>query len=167
MPITLDGTTGTTTPTVKLNSSGGGSMTLSVPSTASTLTQVVPAVSGTLVTSGDTATVTSAMLATAVKPLGVGQTWQDVAASRALSTDYTNSTGRPIMVSVSCQGSGTASRGSITAVVGGVTIASAIVSESSGVWNQMVEQICFIVPDATVYRVNGTVAMISYWAELR
>jgi hypothetical protein len=44
MAITLDGTTGATIPTVKLNSTGGGSMTLSVPSTASTLTQVVPAV---------------------------------------------------------------------------------------------------------------------------
>ena len=32
--------------------------------------------------------------------LGVGQTWQDVTASRALGVTYTNSTGKPIMVSV-------------------------------------------------------------------
>ena len=32
--------------------------------------------------------------------LGTGQTWQDVTGSRVLATTYTNSTGRPIMVSV-------------------------------------------------------------------
>lgn len=31
---------------------------------------------------------------------GIGQTWQDVTASRALGTTYTNSTGKPIQVSV-------------------------------------------------------------------
>lgn len=34
--------------------------------------------------------------------LGMGQTWQDLTASRALGTTYTNSTGRPILVNVSC-----------------------------------------------------------------
>ena len=33
-------------------------------------------------------------------PIGVGQTWQDVSASRASGTTYTNSTGRPIFISV-------------------------------------------------------------------
>lgn len=47
---------------VKLNSAGGGSVTLDVPSTASTFTQIHPAVNGTLVTTGDTATVTPTML---------------------------------------------------------------------------------------------------------
>ena len=32
--------------------------------------------------------------------LGVGQTWQDVTANRSLSTIYTNSTGKPIAVSL-------------------------------------------------------------------
>lgn len=47
---------------VKLNSSGGGSVTLDVPSTASTFNTIVPANSGTLVTTGSAAVVTPAML---------------------------------------------------------------------------------------------------------
>lgn len=47
---------------VVLQSSGGGSVTLSEPSTASNFTATFPAVTGTVVTTGDTATVTPTML---------------------------------------------------------------------------------------------------------
>jgi hypothetical protein len=40
--------------------------------------------------------VTSPKAETLMQPIGVGQTWQDVTASRAVGTTYTNSTGRPI-----------------------------------------------------------------------
>jgi len=33
--------------------------------------------------------------------LGIGQSWQDMSASRAVGTTYTNSTGRPIYVAIS------------------------------------------------------------------
>lgn len=42
--------------------------------------------------------VTSTQLATAVTPVGVGQTWQDVSGSRSVGSTYTNSTGRPIQI---------------------------------------------------------------------
>lgn len=42
------------------------------------------------------ASVTTTQLATAVQPIGVGQTWQAV--TRNQGTTYTNSTGRPIML---------------------------------------------------------------------
>ena len=45
--------------------------------------------------------VTSDKLATAVQPVGVGQTWQNVIGSRAKRTTYQNTTGRPIVVAVS------------------------------------------------------------------
>lgn len=51
---------------VKINSSGGGSVTLDVPSTASTFTATVPANNGTIVTTGSTAAVSQAMLASGV-----------------------------------------------------------------------------------------------------
>ena len=51
---------------VRLQSSGGGSVTLDVPSTASTFTATVPANTGTLVTTGSTAAVTQGMLASGV-----------------------------------------------------------------------------------------------------
>jgi len=47
---------------VKLNSSGGGSVTLTTPSTASDFTATFPAVTGNVVTTGSTAAVTPAML---------------------------------------------------------------------------------------------------------
>ena len=46
------------------------------------------------------AAVTSAKMATAVQPIGVGQTWQNMFASRAAGTTYTNTTGRPIQIVV-------------------------------------------------------------------
>lgn len=49
---------------LKLNSSGGGAVTLDVPSTASLFTLTAPAVNGNLVTTGDSGTVTNTMLAT-------------------------------------------------------------------------------------------------------
>jgi hypothetical protein len=51
---------------VRLNSSGGGSVTLDVPSTASTFTATIPANTGTVVTTGSTAAVTQGMLAAGV-----------------------------------------------------------------------------------------------------
>jgi hypothetical protein len=44
------------------------------------------------------ASVTTTQLATAVQPIGVGQTWQTV--TRTVNVTYTNSTGRPIMLSI-------------------------------------------------------------------
>ena len=51
---------------VRLNSSGGGSVTLDVPATAGTFNAVIPANNGTIVTTGSTAAVTQGMLASGV-----------------------------------------------------------------------------------------------------
>jgi hypothetical protein len=51
---------------LKLNSSGGGSVTLDVPVTASTFTATIPANTGTVVTTGSTGVVTQAMMASGV-----------------------------------------------------------------------------------------------------
>lgn len=53
--------------------------------------------------------------------IGFGQSWQDVTAQRALSTTYTNTTKRPIVVKVSVQVS-SSSGGSVGMQVGGQTI---------------------------------------------
>lgn len=47
--------------------------------------------------------VTQAKLDTLVVPLGIGQTWTNVTASRALGTTYTNTTGRPIEILIAWQ----------------------------------------------------------------
>ena len=101
-------------------------------------------------------------LADNLLPLGVGQTWQDVTASRALGTDYTNNTGRPIEVFVT--GNGTAVAGSSgVVVIGGVSMGifgNYGSSAKSG--------ITFTVPAGTTYRVNaGSNFELYQWAELR
>jgi len=53
------------------------------------------------------------------KVLGINQTWQDLTASRALNTTYTNTTDRPIQLMVDVRDSG--SVGSLTFDINGIT----------------------------------------------
>ena len=110
-------------------------------------------------TSGNVLTSTgSAWASTAPSYFGTGQTWTDVTSSRALGTTYTNSTGKPILVSIFCS----FSNGSSAAlVVGGVTTGYA--SFFAGGSNN----IQAVVPNGSTYSISGTYASIGYWAELR
>lgn len=92
----------------------------------------------------------------AAAQIGAGQTLQNVAASRVVSTTYTNSTGRPIWVSITGTGSGTAvqisSDGSTWRRIG--------ILDSQGL------SVNFPVPAGWRYRVNGA-ATIADWIEIR
>ena len=103
------------------------------------------------------ANVTQAKLETLCVPLGVGQTWTNVAASRAFATTYTNSTGRPIFVYVQSTGASS----SMTATVAGVIVAGANTTSTASV-------VYFIVPSGATYVVAqvGGVSIVR-WAELR
>lgn len=92
--------------------------------------------------------------------MGVGQTWQDVTASRAFATTYTNGTGKPIQVVVT----GTASGGGVSIVftVGGVTIPFFGYSASGG--NGYAGG-TVIVPVGATYSCAG--ATLNTWLELR
>lgn len=94
--------------------------------------------------------------------IGVAQTWQVVTGSRALGTGYTNSTGRPIEVQVTAQGSGTTSY--LEAVIGG-TILVARANTPSGNSNSL----RFIVPVSATYTVSGFggTNTLTNWSELR
>ncbi|CRI58060.1 Phage-related tail fiber protein-like protein [Pseudomonas sp. CCOS 191] len=98
---------------------------------------------------------------TALLTLGMGQSWQDVKAWRALSTTYTNSTGRPIAVTVT----GSIAAGvSLTAVVNGVVAAMHFTNAGYAT----PPFLAFIVPPGHAYSVNGTGGItISAWSELR
>lgn len=91
------------------------------------------------------------------KPVGVGQTWQNVTASRAFNVTYTNTTGRTIFVQVSQQSSTTYFNG----VVDGVAIMS--VREDSTSDNP----VGFLVPPGSTYRVDTTSGSLLTWFELR
>jgi hypothetical protein len=93
--------------------------------------------------------------------VGKGQTWQNVAGSRALNTTYTNSTGRPIFVVISVQPSAS---GNTTLVLDGVTYGQAVSASTATI----VGTVTLIVPNGGTYRLNsgGTVS-ITNWLELR
>jgi hypothetical protein len=90
---------------LKLNSSGGGSVTLQEPTTASNVTLNLPAADGTVVSTASTAVVTPAML---TQPLTSGTA---VASTSGTSVDFTGIPSWVKRVTVLCSGiskSGTA-----------------------------------------------------------
>ena len=107
--------------------------------------------SGVTYPAGSTATVAG---------VGDGQTWQNVLASRARGTNYTNSTGKPIQVCISAQN---ISAQAMTLTVDGVVAARASLQGTSGEVN-----LSAVVPAGAVYRMdNSASGTIHQWAELR
>ncbi|WP_350614722.1 phage tail protein [Pseudomonas sp. HY7a-MNA-CIBAN-0227] len=94
--------------------------------------------------------------------LGIGQTWQDVTASRAWATTYTNSTGKPIQVSVAARDPA-AGNFYIALYVSGIKVAEHYLSGSSQA------TVSAIVPAGATYRVErqDTNDTITGWMELR
>jgi hypothetical protein len=105
------------------------------------------------------ATTAMVQAAIAASPsVGVGQTWQDMAASRTHSTTYQNTSGEPIEVLVSINGSS----GRYFQV-----------SVNNSTWitlNDMPADrfaMSFIVPNTHYYRMQGGSTTIVRWSELR
>lgn len=101
--------------------------------------------------------------------IGVGQTWQDVRVNRGLGVNYTNSTGKPIVIAVQARSSQSNELAIIVVTVSGVDVRIAadvdLVSSPAGT--------C-VIPTGAVYSVNvknetGVVRNHSVysWAELR
>jgi hypothetical protein len=112
---------------------------------------VAPSTSGNILTSNGT-TWTSA----AATSIGVGQSYSNP--SRAFSTTYTNSTGKPIFVSVLGGGNAT-----MQAYVDGVEIQRSVFT--TGFTNT---NVAFIVPNSSTYSVTlSTGGSPTLWTELR
>ena len=93
--------------------------------------------------------------------IGVGQTWTDVTASRALTTTYTNTTGKPIFVSV--YNSGSPNAGYTNLIIGGINLGrNGALAIQSGTMHGTVSG---IVPSGITYSATGT-GLVS-WMELR
>ena len=84
---------------------------------------------------------------------GSGQTWQDVTASRATATTYTNSTDKPIAVSITTTDFGTGD----TMLVDG---------NLAGRFPANAAFIFVIVPAGSTYQLTGT-QTLNKWLELR
>jgi hypothetical protein len=110
-----------------------------------------PGTSGNVLTSNG-----SAWTSAAPSGIGSGQTWQNVTASRAANTTYTNSTGKPIFVSIWGIYGGTTS----------LTIAG-VVADQSGINNSVPSvNLDGIVPAGATYSISS-ILTLTLWSELR
>ena len=108
----------------------------------------------------DGSIVTSDM-ATSATSIGVGQTWQDVTASRALGVTYTNTTGKPIYVVARLDS--VAGNAQFNFAINGSIISSyAIGTNYSNIMH-------FIVPNGHTYAINlqANTGTLGKWTELR
>ncbi|WP_454734229.1 hypothetical protein [Cupriavidus pauculus] len=93
--------------------------------------------------------------------LGVGQTMQTVTGSRAIGTTYTNTTGKPIFVYMTCVAT-SADAAVFGQVNGNTTCVLPIYANGLGAG------ICFLVPAGATYAVQQTnTVSLSAWHELR
>lgn len=96
--------------------------------------------------------------------IGIGQAWQDVLTQRQLNITYTNTTGRPIMVSI------TGDSNSVTANRVALYVGDVRVARFENV-NGLATQLCAIVPDKKTYQlkseINASIISIMDWVELR
>jgi hypothetical protein len=94
------------------------------------------------------------------RDFGFDQTWQDVTASRALGTTYTNSTGKPIQVSVVVRDS---SLNDLYFFVNGTAVVrmTDLAGGSAGF-----QQLTITVPSTQTYRLE-TANLLHSWAELK
>ena len=91
--------------------------------------------------------------------IGVGQTWQDLTASRALATLYTNDTGKPIQISV--YNPYDAVSKTLTLTVDGIII----IKSNIVITGNKSTHASAIIPNGSTYQVDG--ATLEMWAELR
>lgn len=93
--------------------------------------------------------------------IGVKQTWQDVTASRSVGVTYTNTTGKPIYLSVLA--STTAAPGTIKLTIDGIKYLGGNSVDRTG----YPVGVCGLIPNASTYEVYITSSSIDKWAELR
>ncbi|CAB4131929.1 hypothetical protein UFOVP135_23 [uncultured Caudovirales phage] len=129
---------------VVISGDTSGAITLSAPAVAGSNAVTLPAATGELSMLGAT-----------------GQTYQDVTGSRTSTTTYTNSTGKPIFVSVF---STTSSLSLLIVTVSGSIIQNVRTNVGAGTETVTV---AFIVPPSATYSVDATTSAISKWFELR
>jgi hypothetical protein len=102
-------------------------------------------------------------VSSASQSIGLQQTWQNVTASRAYATTYTNTTGRPIFIVVGTSASSL--NGSL-----GITIDGVMVNGGNSAPNGGGVTVSCLIPPGSTYSVSvtgGSVAALANWQELR
>ena len=98
-----------------------------------------------------------------VGALGVGQTWQNVTGSRAFSTTYYNTTGKPIYAAVSSIGGSVDTYNGIQMMVNGVQFNG---GTSTGRGSATASAVFSIIPSSASYSVTSSYGLTN-WSELR
>jgi hypothetical protein len=94
---------------------------------------------------------------------GIGQTWLDVTASRVIGTTYTNTTGKPILISFGGSASSSPSPNNISIKVGTTTVAATANSFSNGsLYQGYTKNLTTIVPHNATYSYNTSTALSSF-----
>lgn len=114
---------------------------------------ITEAVAGTWATAPTLVQPAGGLAANSITGFGVGQTPQDMTASRASGVTYTNTTGKPIQVIVGSS----LNNGNIGVVVAGMAYPAFTVYSS--------QSVCFVVPPGASYSV--TLSNLTKWVELR
>ena len=96
------------------------------------------------------------------RAFGIEQTYSDVTASRVSGTTYTNSSTRPIMLSIAVRDSG--GTGAVTLYVNS---SIAIRLDDLAGWAAGYVQIVAVVPSGQTYKLDATGDLITFWGELR
>ena len=151
---------GTTVGGTQLATFTGGSVPAAQIPSATTSTQGIVKLNDTLTSTSTTEALTAAQgKVLADQAFGVGQTWQNLTSSRARGVTYTNSTGKPIAVSITLDDR----RGAYNYLVfvNGVLVINVWDYGASGA-----EDSFFIVPTGATYAIS-TQNILNHWAELR
>ena len=94
---------------------------------------------------------------------GVGQTWQDMTSSRVSGTTYTNSSTRPIMLSIAVRDNGSG----VPYVTLYVNSSIAIRLDDLAGGSAGHVQIVTVVPSGQTYKLDTAGNLITFWGELR
>ena len=136
---------------------GGGSLAANRTLTADIASQA-EAEAGTVSTKLMTPERVAQAIVALAKGVGVGQTWQDVKASRSTDTSYQNTTGLPITVAVQIKSE---NGGYLEVSADDLSWVTVMRSSSASFTEGVV-----LVPPGHYYRVRGSVSF-NYWSELR
>ena len=93
--------------------------------------------------------------------LGVGQTWQDMRSVRALNQTYTNTTGKPIEISVKVSGQQNANYYAHQLFVNSREVCFEQTRDGAGC------TVAAIIPPGETYNVTSPLGALGFWRELR
>ena len=127
--------------------------------------QSTQATAGTWATAPSTIQGSGGQTLAAMSSAGFGQTWQDVTASRVLSTTYYNTTGKPITVSVTVLN--TVAAGRVACTVNGLSIGGNGLNTGTPAGGDQQSNMIFLVPPGASYSAGGVSFSTMQWCELR